>query len=471
MRVALLNPKMDTAKAVGPLSKVYCVMPPINLGYLAAVLEKAGHEVIVIEEAAEDLSVPQVLDAIRKSEPHIFGMGCLTQSAPHVFELSRAVKEAFPRLPRILGNLHADYFAEDVLTAGHADAVVHGEGEYTFLDLVRAVEKGDDFAAIPGISILRDNRIVRTPPRMMEPNLDSLPFPAWHLFPTDQYRLFTFAEIVRPGTLILGSRGCPFKCNYCSLLVMGHDRRKRTLANMADEMEFLYETHGYKQISFIDPIFPFSRKEGLDFSKLLIDRGLHKKVVWTTETRVDLVNPELLEAMREAGCRRIMYGFEVGTEESLDTIEKGTTLEKARRAAKWTKEADMEIIGFFMVGCPGETRDSISRTLKFSCELDVDFAKFNVFVPYPGTEIFTEMNEQNGGLPKEWLRYTSYPSPDNPPVYVPPGLTVEELIDAQRQAMRRFYLRPRMIARQLLKIRTVPLTHMVYGALGILGEN
>lgn len=462
---------MDSLKAVGAFSKVYCVMPPINLGYLAAVLEKEGHEVTVIDEAAEGLSLAEIIDRLRRASPGMIGMGCLTQSAPHVMEISRAIAGAFPGLPRVMGNTHADYFAEPILREGDADVVVHNEGEYTFAHLARTFEHKGDLQEVEGISYRDGDRIVRTPPRTMQPDLNRIPYPAWHLFPRSRYRLFTFAEIERPGTLILGSRGCPFKCNYCSLLIMGHDRRRRTLEDMADEMEFMHETYGYRQISFIDPIFPFSRKEGLEFAQLLVKRGLNRKIVWTTETRVDLVTPELLEALREAGCRRVMYGFEVGSEESLDAIDKGTTIDKARRAAKWTKEAGMEIIGFFMVGCPGETLESIDRTVRFSHELDVDFAKFNVFVPYPGTEIFEEFSKKNGGLPTDWVRYTSYPTGGNPPVYIPPGLSVEQLIVAQRRAHRMFYLRPKMIARHMFKIRTIPFSHMVYGALGLLGEN
>ncbi|MBI2891528.1 MAG: cobalamin B12-binding domain-containing protein [Nitrospirae bacterium] len=471
MRIALINPDMDALKAVGAFSRVYCVMPPINLGYLAAVLEQEGHEVRIVEEAGERLTVPEVVEHVRAFDPGLVGLGCLTQSAPHVFDLMEAVRTAVPKARRVLGNLHADYFYRDVLNSGHADIVVHGEGERTFAHLASTLERGGDPGEVAGISYREGESIRRTPARSSEADLDAFPFPAWHLFPRDRYRLFTFAEIERPGTLILGSRGCPFHCNYCSLLVMGHDRRHRSLANMADEMEHLYERYGYRQISFIDPIFPFSRKEGLDFCKILVDRGLHRKIVWTTETRVDLVNPELLEALREAGCRRLMYGFEVGTEESLDAIDKGTSIEKARRAAQWTKAAGIEIVGFFMIGCPGETPASIERTIRFAVELDVDFAKFNVFVPYPGTDIYTTFSRDNGGLPRDWVRYTSYPTPANPPVYLPPGLTAEQVIEAQRRAHRRFYLRSRMIARQILRIRTIPLRHMVYGALGLLGEN
>ncbi len=468
MKTLIINPHCDLEKAVGSLKTVYTSMPPSNIAYLATMLRDSGVDVKVHDESVMHAGVKGILDEIENEKPDAVGISCLTQNAPEVFTFCRAIKDKFPKLPLVLGNLHADYFANDVLNENLADFVVHGEGEHTIVDLMHQMGNGKDYSKVAGISFKPNGEIIRTLPRPYINDLDELPFPDWTMFPIEKYRLFPFAEIAKPGTLISGSRGCPYYCNFCSLLTMGHKRRKRTLENMVAEFEYLHDKFGYKQISFIDPIFPISKKEGLTFSKMLIDRGLHKKVVWTTETRVDLVDEELLAAMKESGCRRIMYGFEVGNDDTLDNINKGFELDEAVKAVKATKKVGMEIIGFFMVGVPGETKESAEKTIKFAKMLDVDFAKFNVTVPYPGTTMYEEMVKSGKLTSKEWHRYTSYPSKGTPPVFIPEKMTADEVIDVQRKAFRDFYVRPKMIFRYLFQIRTVSLKEMLIGALSFL---
>lgn len=466
--IVLINPASDLESAVGRFKEIYSLMPPINLAYLAAALEQEGIEVGILDEAAEHLSHEAIAEEILRHHVSIVGIPILTQVAPRVEKLLHLLRERCPEVKLVLGNLHASFFCEHYLQKGLGDVVVHKEGEKTLVELVKAFHSNAELEKIPGISFLRDGQIVHTGDRPYLDDLDAIPFPAWHRFPLKAYELFSFARVKKPGMLILGSRGCPFNCSFCSLMIMGTKRRKRSLESLVSEFEWLHENFGYKQISFIDPIFPISRKEGIAFCELLVRRGLHKKVVWTTETRVDLVDPELLEAMSEAGCRRVMYGFEAGDDTTLANIKQKATISRAAQAAKWTRQAGMEVIGFFMLGIPGETPETAEKTIQFACELPVDFAKFNVFVPYPGTRDF-EMARAEGKLDgKTWAQYTSYPTPENPPCYVPDGWTAEALMAKQQEAIRRFYLRPQFVARHLFQIRTIPLSHLLKGGFSLL---
>jgi len=470
MKVLLINAHEDAEKTAGKYKRFLKTMPPISLAYVAAALEKAGVNTRVYDDSLHHGDLDARTAALQRERPDVVGLSCVTPMASGIYAMARWVRQFDPSIRIVMGNIHADVFAEQILRAGLADYVVHGEGEITAPALIQALERREDVSGLEGISFLADGRHVRTPVRPYVEELDTIAFPAWHLFPVDRYEIFGFASVRKPGALILGSRGCPYKCSYCSLKIMGDRRRKRSARNLVDEAEWLHEAFGYKQISFTDPIFPLTKKEGLAFSRELISRGLHRKLVWITETRVDLVDLELLEAMREAGLRRIMYGFESGSEAGLDAIRKHATLEKARRAVEMTRAAGVEIIGFFMLGVPGDTRQSMEQTIRFAANLDIDFAKFTVFSPFPGTPVYEEFLRE-GKIPETqaWERFTNYPTEDNPPIYLPDGVTNRDIIAMQRRAILKFYVRPKTIFHQLVRVRTLGYDDFLSGLRFLLG--
>lgn len=441
-------------------------MPPISLAYVAAALQKSGIDVSIYDDYTCGGNRESLFNFLEKTKPDVVGLTCVTPTANRTYEICTEIGERFPETERVLGNLHSTVFHESILRDNIADIVVHGEGEETMVDLVNALADERNLKSVPGISFMEDNDLVQTEPRPLVEDLDSLPFPAWKLFPIRKYRIFNFASVRRPGALILGSRGCPYNCNYCSLKIMGRKRRRRSAKNIVDEFEHLHSEFGYVQASFTDPIFPFSKEEGIEFSQALIKRDLHNKMVWVTETRVDHVDEELLRAMRVSGLRRIMYGFEAGDDATLENIEKRTTLDAARKAVEATRKAGVQIIGFFMMGVPGDTKESIDQTIRFAASLDIDFAKFTVFSPFPGTRIYEEFLE-NGKIPHthDWERFTNYPSKDNPPIYLPGELSTQDIMRLQKKAFVKFYLRWKMIFRHLFVVRTLSFKDIISGIL------
>ncbi len=465
MKVLLINIHRPPSLLGGYYKRAVAQMPPITLAYLAASLEAAGIAVEIYDDCVAGGDAAGLERAIRKARPDIVGLSVVTAVAAEIPRVVAAVRSANPQIRIVLGNIHADIFYQSMLQARLGDIVVHGEGELTLVELAQVLsEPGADLSKVLGISFRdSDGAIVSTDTRPYA-DLDKLPFPAWHLFPKEHYKILSFARVQDPGTLILGSRGCPYKCTYCSLKVMGTVRRHRSMANIADECEHLYSRFGYVQPSFVDPIFPFGKKEGLAYAKEIIGRGLHKKQVWITETRTDLVDLELLEALRESGLRRIMFGFETGDADELIGLKKGNLRDQAIKAVQACRKAGIEVVGFFMLGVPGATRDSMQRNIDFAQELDVDFAKYTVFVPYPGTTAYNELLAAGEILaPDDWRRYTSYPTRETPPVYVPKGLDAATIIEYQRKAHRSFYLRPRMVYRQFVQIRTLSIGDIVDG--------
>ncbi len=364
------------------------------------------------------------------------------------------------------GGVHATVFDRLLLESGETDFVIQNEGEITAVKLIECLANGGNLEDVKGISWMADGEYRRNAPQPMIQDLDTIPFPAWHLLPWERYRLFNFARVEDPATLVLGSRGCPYRCNFCSLTVMGHTRRKRSIGNLVDECEYMYDRFGMKQMAYVDPIFPISRKEAIAFRDEVVKRGLHKHQVWTTETRVDLMCRETVEAMYESGCRRVMFGFETGDQETLEAIRKDFELAQAYEAVRLCKQVGMQVIGFFIIGSPGETERSINMTIDFSCDLGIEFAKYTCFVPYPGTEIYNDfLKDGTLKMPEalDFGRYTSYPTDENPAIYVTEKLTQADLMRLQKKAFRKFYLRPGMIARHLFEIRALNVNDMYNG--------
>jgi len=466
MKVLLVNPYTDTDRTAGAFKSFLEAMPPISIAYVAAALEQANIPVACYDDFIHGGSLTEFEEFVRQEKPDIIGFSSVTPTAPGVTKLSRFCRERFPDLTLIQGGVHATVFSEMLLSNGETDVIIHNEGEVTTVKLVEALANGKDLSTVKGISYLDDGMVCKTEPQPMIEDLDTIPFPAWHLLEWERYRLFNFARVASPATLVLGSRGCPYRCNFCSLTVMGHTRRKRSIGNLVDECEYMWDRYGFKQMAYVDPIFPISKKEAVAFRDEVVKRGLQKHQVWTTETRVDLMCRETVDAMYESGCRRVMFGFETGDQETLKAIRKDFDLQQAYNAVRLCKQVGMEVIGFFIVGSPGETERSINMTIDFSCDLGIEFAKYTCYVPYPGTEVYYDFLK-DGTLKEpecyQFERYTSYPTPDNPAIYVTPALTQDQLQKLQKKAFRKFYMRPRMIYKHLFEIRALNANDMING--------
>ena len=468
MKALIVNPYTETDRTAGKFNKFLEAMPPISVAYVAAALEQADIPVACYDDFVNGGSLTGFEEAVRREKPDVIGFSNVTPTAPGVTRLSQFVRSRFPDIKLVQGGVHATVFAERILDSGEADYIVHNEGEVTIVNLMRALASGDakDMSGVKGISWLADGEYVRNETQPMIEDLDTIPFPAWHLLPWERYRLFNFARVASPATLVLGSRGCPYRCNFCSLTVMGHTRRKRSIPNLVDECEYMWDRYGMRQMAYVDPIFPISKKEALAFRDEVVRRGLHRYQVWTTETRVDLMDHDTVDAMYESGCRRVMFGFETGDQETLNAIHKDFELAQAYEAVRLCKQVGMQVIGFFIIGSPGETERSINMTIDFSCDLGIEFAKYTCFVPYPGTPIYYDFLKDgtlSGEEKHDFARYTSYPTEDNPAIYVTPALTQDDLMRLQKRAFRKFYLRPKMIARHLLEIRALNVNDMYNG--------
>lgn len=384
MRVVLVAPRFN---------EMVNSYPPLGLGYLAAVLERAGHTV-TIHDMGLDPSVPfaDEVEAILADEPDLIGATAMTNNFFSMSEVLGLLREQWDG-PVILGGPHATLFPERVLTDENVDYVVYGEGEETLVELatlLQAEERDpspEQLAGIEGLAWLREGAPVVNPPRELIADLDSLPMPARHLYDLDRYPLY--ASNGEPMVTVLSSRGCPYNCAYCFKGIVGRTYRARSSENLIAELRYLVGTYGYRHFYFIDDLFTMQRSLLRETTAMIIDEGLD--IRWQCLARVDRVVRGDLEAMYRAGCREIHFGIESGNPEILESIGKQITMEQVRQAVGWADEIGIAAKGYFMLGLPGDTEETMQQTIDFACELPLDQAMFSLTTPFPGTRLWSEL--------------------------------------------------------------------------------
>ena len=352
---------------------------------------------------------------------------------------------------------------------GKADFVVHHDGEETICELVDALDNGfKDFSSVDGLTWLGDDGTpVTNKDRRLLTDLDSLAYPAWHLFPYHKYGLLPFADFAKPVLTMTGSRGCPYRCDYCSLINTGGKvYRRRDPIKIVDEYEYLIDRYKVKQIGFVDPIFPLVKKDLKPLCDEIVYRGLDKRCQWLSETRCDRLDKETADLMYYGGCRRVLMGIESGVDLLLGNVNKNITTAKVREGVANAKSAGLQTVGLFMIGMPGETPEMTRETVEFSMDLELDFAKYAITVPFPGSKLFDD-RWQKDLFRDDWENYTTFnPDPDRL-VYHPHGYDPKELIEMQAWALRKFYLRPEQIKKQIFELRTISPKMLLYGIYGM----
>lgn len=467
-RILLVNPPQGLDEVMGQAGRFVARWEPLGLLYIAAVLLENGYDVQVLDAEADPHSLDDILRTVEAYDPAVVGITCLTPTAPPAVILGQRLRACHPQRTVVMGNVHAQVFAETLLRLGACDFIVHGDGEFVFLELLRCMESGGDPAKVAGISFLAEDHHVRIPPPPLPRDLDVIPPPARHLLKHVTYDagMINNLTYLRPrGTVArqaLSSRGCVFECRFCAV---HQERRFRAFSprRVVDEMVDLQENYNCGFVFFNDPIFVGNRKRVHAVCAELRSRGI--TIPWGCEGHVRLVDREMLIAMKAAGCVNIAYGIESGSPRMLDRIGKGITIEQAAESVRLTHAVGIPVTGLFILGLPDETRADMEQTIEFAGKLPLGLVQYSMFVPYPGSRDFAELAaagmidtgvRPDGSVDLEvWRRYSPYVGygPAGESIYVPPGFSFDELFAMQRRALRRFYLRPGPVWRNLKRLR------------------
>jgi len=419
--------------------------PPMGILHLGTYLSENNFDVSILDQFARGFSTERTLKWIKREDPDILGFSTITTAGTGIIsaEISKRVKEEInPNIKVLFGNYHATFNDTRILNKyPFIDACVRGEGELTLLEVTEKVEKGKGFEDIRGVTYRDNGRIVRNDDRPLIDSIDTLPFPDRSLLGNVEYKNVVEGLEVSVGkfTSAASSRGCAFQCTFCSSSMFWGKWRPRSPENIVEELSIL-ENQGYKNLLWVDDNFTISKKRLLSLSSLMRKEKLDFN--WMAEGRVTQSSTELLNAMKQMGCKILSYGVESASQRLLDWYNKKITLNQIRDAVKNANKVGIDmILANFIVGAPIETREEIIETLNFSMKLGIDFPQFHILGIIPGNWIWDKMVEENRINPDDCWEVGTAVLP----------IPLSEIMERIRQTHIKFMKRPNFISRQILK--------------------
>lgn len=467
MRVWLVNPRtegMITTELPGYVSKEVGRFPPLGLLALAAfVRSRRGDELRVLDMPAEDMSYDRLADEARRGEPDVVGITGTTHNLVEIKRAAAQVKDARPQAVVVFGGPHVEAFPAEATALPGVDFTVRGEGELPFSLLLDALERGDREPAIPGLGRKDGSGAVLHEPGPAPDDLDSLPYPARDLVDPDRY--FYVLGKRSSFTTILSTRGCPYRCIFCSTPRGRY--RMRSPGNILDEVEACLAA-GAREFHFIDDTFNAARQRLGVVSEEILRRGL--AIRWSFRGRVDTLTEEEIVLAKRSGCQRMHVGIENGSDEGLRLLRKGITTAQVERALIWARRHGIATAAYFLIGCPHEkTREDVLRTIDFACRVDPDFALFNILTIYPHTELHDQAVARGLIGAGHWRDFARDPNPGFRMRFWEEHFSPEELVSLLETAYRRFYMRPRVIWRNLVSLGSLgELRHKAAAGLALL---
>jgi len=435
----------------GSLAGAGSSLPSLGILFLAAVTRREGFPTQLVDAAALNLGPDGLLARVTSARPDVLGLSATTFSIYHAAAFAARVREVLPDVTVIIGGPHVSAAPLETMERfPEFDLAVIGEGEETIVDLLKALESGSPVDAIPGIVLRRDGAVTTTGRRAFLSDLDTLPYPAWDLlegFPA-AYPPATFKVRKLPAASLVTSRGCPNRCIFCDRSVFGSNCHAFSAEYVVGMIRYLADAFGVREFSFEDDTFITFKKRLHAICGEIIRLDLD--ISWTCLGRVNSIDAETLALMKRAGCWQISFGIESGSQEILTTIHKNVTLEQIQRAITPCRASGIPSTGFFIVGHPGETEETLKQTFDFSQKLPLDDISVTMLTPFPGTEIYDRAAEF-GQFDCDWSRMNLLNT-----VFIPHGLTHEVLEQNQRDILRRFYLRPRIVLGYLRRLAANP---------------
>ncbi len=416
------------------------VYPPLGLTYLAGAARRAGFPVTIVDGSAENLGSRAMIQRIVNLKPDVVGFTSTTFSWPVVAALARLLRQALPQVDIWLGGPQLSLFTRENMAQRAFDVAVIGEGDETIVDLLRSRAAGEDLAGIPGTVVRHGEELLFGPKRGPIAELDGLQLPAVDLLPMNRYRVLTLAS---PVATMITTRGCPFRCRFCSQIYVGGRYREHGPERVVEEMVRAVHDYRARDIVVFDETFNLNRRRLLEICQAILDRGLRAR--WHIRVRADFLDDEMLAALSAAGCVSLHTGIEAGSERIRKLMNKEMDYDKAAAALARARRVGIQTRAYFMIGYPGETEQEIEETISTALQLPLDWATFAITQPAPGTDIYHEAVEQGRFDEDYWLKYTLLQNDEPPGYFTSPGLDDQRLEALLRKAYLRFYSRPSII--------------------------
>lgn len=420
------------------------IQPSLGLGYLAQAARK-DHEVRILDCIKERADISGLGEYVKRYSPDVVGFQCYTFDLKFVKAALAAVKNINKKIITAVGGPHPSAMPSETMRylGEDADFLFKGEAEVAFPKLLDIIGKGSgDLASVPGL-VWREGGQVKSNAASFIEDLDAVGLPAWDLIRPEDYPESQHGAFFRkfPIAPIMITRGCPYPCAFCAgKVVSGNKIRKRSIESVLGEIKTLYKDHGIREFHVIDDNFTMDASYAKEFLRGLKGLGLDMSWAVPNGVRMETLDLEILKLMKDTGLYLISLGIESGSDEILRLMRKGNTVSKIRECVRMINDSGIDVAGFFILGYPGETEESIRKTIKFSLELGLVRANFFTYLPFPGSESYDQL-ASSGELDRvDWDNFYFMNA-----AYVTPALTRKGLKNLQRRAFAKFYLRPKIM--------------------------
>lgn len=427
------------------VQRYFGLFPPMSLTWPAAIAEQHGHEVEIVDARTLRLTPEQVIAHLKEFKPDVVGMMMTTYMFRETLEWLRIIKQELPHVKTIVGGYNLRVYPKESVLPPEIDFGCFNSAYRTFPGLLEVLENGGAYDDVPGLIFKRGGDVIMTE-YGAEPDFNDYPNPARHLLPNELYAEFPTER--KNFTLMITSKGCPMSCMFCEAGRTTYN--PRSAETVVNEIQECYDTFGVREIDFFDYEFLIDRKRSNAIFDAMIERKFD--IQWACRARIDSVSDTLLRKMKTAGCNRIYFGIESGLQEMLDAISKGITIEQVRETLALTRKHGIRSLGFFMTGLPGETRETLRRTVKFAMSLKLDYVQFSKTTAKPLTELWRDLVKETGY--DYWKEYILGNAEEAPLPRPWTELSNEEIDHLTKKAYVKFHSRPFFLLRHVLNLRS-----------------
>lgn len=421
--------------------------PPLGILSIGTYLKRnTDFEIRLLDNQLEVLKGEELAELIQEYQPDVVGITVVSFKLYPAYKVTQVVKQISPSTHVCWGGPHLSIFPKESLYLKGVDSIILGDGEVPFTKLCQNLSEGKDIEEIQGVYTLKNGTSQNSKFQdYVYKNLNDLPMPDITLLLYRKYRTFLTNNLMATAVT---SRGCPYRCIFCKL-----DFNRIRLVAIQEVIKLIekYIELGIREIEFYDETFNLNIKRIIQFSNFVINKGL--KFKWSFRGRVDAVSAEMLKLIKEAGCQRIQYGVEAGTDRILKVLKKGITVEQVKECFRLTNQAKIDTVAYFILGNPGETSEDMNQTIRLAREIKPTYLEYAIFNISPGTESY-KMALNEGIIKRDyWREYAAKPDGDMPVLTWTKDYTYEHLTDIRRKALRDFYMRPNYIFNRIVHIR------------------
>ena len=456
MKLLLVNPpetRTLRSNLPGPIESLRGKNPPIGLLYAAAAARTVeSWAVELIDAHAMDWNADDIASEAVRIKPDLVGVTATTFTYLDALDVARAAKRGRPDCLVVFGGVHPFIYPAETLAQPEVDMIIAGEAEQSLPALLRFWAEGGPPASasgrVPGLLVKGDDTAGFVPAPVID-DLDSVPAPAWDMSPVDRY--YSLISGLNPVTILLSSRGCPFRCRYCALSPTGKRWRPHSAERVVEEMK-ICRGLGARYLLFYDELFTVRRKRVVEICDLIRKDGVG--VPWMARATPDMVDADMLSLMRGAGCDMITFGVEAGNPKVLENLGRKPTIVEARAAFEAASKAGLRTIAYFMLGNPGEGRAEIDDSLSLAKSLEPDYVHASIFMPYPASDAYAESLASGKIKNDYWREFAARPGPDFEPPYWNEKFTDRELETQLLRFYRGFAFRPSFILKRLMRMRS-----------------